>query len=105
MSWLADAFADLRQRIQNRWTDDFHGDPHEPKEKPYILDELFRPSTWLALILYAVSMFLIIWLFYPPEWFVILLGVGYAVLGQALIKDKWFTSSWTRQEKRTDKDE
>ncbi|TXR46611.1 hypothetical protein [Phyllobacterium endophyticum] len=104
MSWLAEAFVDLWQRIQNRWTDYFHGDPHEGKVKPYLRDELLSPSSWLAFGLYAVIMFLTFWLLSPPEWLVLLLLIGFAVLGRALFKDIWFTSSWTKPKKPDDAD-
>jgi hypothetical protein len=105
MSWLADAFVDLRQRIQNRWTDYFHGDPHEAKERPYVLDELLRPSSWLAFGLSFIFVNLIVWLFRPPEWFVLLLLGGFGILGQKLFMDVWFTSSRKKPEKRIEGDE
>lgn len=101
-TWFINAVADLRKRIQRRWT---HGDPHAMDDKPYIMDELLRPSSWLAFGLYFVSMLLIIWIFSPPEWLALVMLCGFAVLGRALFKDVWVISSWAKPEKRLDGDE
>jgi hypothetical protein len=70
-------------------------------EKPYIMDELLKPSSWKILGWYFAGMMVAIgilaiidndrlafWVGFP------IIG-GFGVLGQALIKDKFITSRWT----------
>ncbi|WP_047461084.1 hypothetical protein [Rhizobium rhizogenes] len=67
-----------------------------PEKKPYIIDEITKkqvfiyPAVGLLVIILSVSLFEL------PEWLIISLLIGYAVMLQSLIKDKYFSSSWVK---------
>jgi hypothetical protein len=67
-----------------------------PEKKPYIIDEITKkqvfiyPAVGLLVIILSVSFFDL------PEWLIISLVVGYAVMLQSLVKEKYFSSTWVK---------
>lgn len=90
MSWV--------KNIITTWKD---ATERKGSEKPYIMDELLKPSSWKILGWYFVGMIAVgvvittIGNDHLSFWVLLILVGGFGVLGQALIKDKFITSRWT----------
>ncbi|UWU12779.1 hypothetical protein N2599_11390 [Rhizobium sullae] len=75
------------------------------KTKPYKLDQLKRRIVFIASISYLSLATTALLLFTLPEWAVILIIGGFAVVTRALIVDITYYSSWVKPSSRSESSE